>query len=42
MLTLYDSIERLNKSRKILTKVFDFSVFGFSGRKLLGATKSVG
>ena len=43
---LYDSIERLIKSRKkmkfLMKKVFDTSYFGFSGREMLRATKSVG
>ena len=42
---LYDSIERLIMSRKneiLMKKVFDTSYFGFSGRKMLSATKSVG
>ena len=43
---LDDSIERLIKSRKkmkfLMKKVFDTSYFGFSGRKMLSATKSVG
>ena len=43
---LSDSIERLIKSRKkmkfLKKKVFDTSYFGFSGRKMLSATKSVG
>ena len=46
LLMLYDSIERLFKSRKkmkfLMKKVFDTSYFGFSGHKMLSATKSVG
>ena len=43
---LYDKIERLFKSRKkmkfLKKKVFDTFYFGFSGRKMLSATNSVG
>ena len=46
LLMLYDSIERIIKSRKkmkfLKKKVFDTSYFGFSGRKMLSATNSVG
>ena len=40
---IFASIFCVSVPEKILIKkVFDTSYFGFSGRKLLGATKSVG